>query len=359
MEKLDVKSKTPEELKIIVAGLGFPSFHAKQLFKWLQTGTEDFNSMSDLPKALREKLEENAYIANVEIEQKYVSKIDGTVKYLYKLPDGSYIESVLMKYDGWYSVCVSSQVGCRMGCKFCASGIYGLSRSLTPSEILAQVTAAERDNSVRVSHIVMMGMGEPLDNFQNTVRFLQLVSHPDGLNLSLRNISVSTSGLANKITELAKYKMPVTLSVSLHNPINSERSKIMPVNRSYNIETLLSACREYIKITGRRISFEYALIEGVNDSDEHACLLAKRLRGMICHVNLIPANPVVENNFKRSNGKRVRAFRKKLESLGINATVRRTLGADINASCGQLRRRQINQQDKSIPNGGAENENSK
>lgn len=225
-----------------------------------------------------------------------------------------------------------------MGCKFCASGLDGLQRNLTASEILSQITEAERDNNIKVSHIVLMGMGEPLDNFDNTVKFLRLVSSPDGLNISPRHISVSTSGLVNKIYELAKLHIPVTLSVSLHSPEDSERSKIMPVNKKYPINELISACRDYIDTTGRRISFEYALIEGVNDSDEYAIKLAKLLRGMICHVNLIPANPVVENNFKRPNKTRIYNFQKKLESLNINATVRRTLGADINASCGQLRR---------------------
>lgn len=338
MQRLDIKSMLLDEIEALLLEWGEAKFRAKQIFKWLQSGIKDFDSMTNIPKSLREKLDANCYIATVSIEKKLVSKIDGTIKYLYKLSDGNYIESVLMQYNHWYTVCASTQVGCRMGCKFCASGLDGLQRNLTASEILSQITEAERDNNIKVSHIVLMGMGEPLDNFDNTVKFLRLVSSPDGLNISPRHISVSTSGLVNKIYELAKLHIPVTLSVSLHSPEDSERSKIMPVNKKYPINELISACRDYIDTTGRRISFEYALIEGVNDSDEYAIKLAKLLRGMICHVNLIPANPVVENNFKRPNKTRIYNFQKKLESLNINATVRRTLGADINASCGQLRR---------------------
>ena len=338
MQKFDIKSMLLDEIAALLKEWGEPQFRAKQIFKWLQSGVTDFESMTNISKTLREKLDDNCYIPSVKIEKKLISKIDGTIKYLYKLQDGNYIESVLMKYNHWYTVCASTQVGCRMGCKFCASGIDGLVRNLTASEILSQITEAERDNSIKVSHIVLMGMGEPLDNFDNTVRFLKLVSNPDGLNISPRHISVSTSGLVNKIYELANLHIPVTLSVSLHSPVNEERSKIMPVNKKYSIEKLIKACRDYIDTTGRRISFEYALIEGVNDSDEYAEKLAKLLRGMICHVNLIPANPVVENDFKRPNKNRIYAFQKKLESFNINATVRRTLGADINASCGQLRR---------------------
>lgn len=338
MQKLDIKSMLLGEIEALLQEWDEPKFRAKQIFKWLQSGVKDFESMTNISKQLRQKLDENCYIASISIEKKLVSKLDGTIKYLYKLPDGNYIESVLMQYNHWYTVCASTQVGCRMGCKFCASGIDGLVRDLTASEILSQITEAERDNNIKVSHIVLMGMGEPLDNFQNTVRFLKLVSDADGLNISPRHISVSTSGLVNRIYDLASLHIPVTLSVSLHSPVNEERTKIMPVNKKYPIEQLIKACRDYISTTGRRISFEYALIEGVNDSDEYAEKLAKLLRGMICHVNLIPANPVVENNFKRPDKKRIYNFQKKLESLNINATVRRTLGADINASCGQLRK---------------------
>lgn len=338
MLKTDIKSLYPEELKEFVAGIGEPAFRSVQIFDWLHKGCSSFDEMTNLSKSLRDKLSEVAYIANVEIARKLVSEVDGTVKYLYRLHDGELIESVLMKYHHGYTVCASTQVGCRMGCKFCASGINGLARNLTASEILSQITMAALDNGIRVSNVVLMGMGEPLDNFDNTVRFLKLVSNEKGLNIGLRHISVSTSGLVDKIHKLAEYNLPVTLSISLHNPFDEQRSEIMPVNKKWNVEALINACKDYLSVTGRRISFEYALIDGVNDSPKHAEELAKLLKGMLSHVNLIPANPVVENNFKRPDAKRINAFKLRLESLGVNATVRRTLGADINASCGQLRR---------------------
>ena len=295
--------------------------------------------MTNIPLNLRQKLEDISYIATVKALRRYVSKIDGTVKYVYELFDGELIESVLMKYEHGYTVCISTQVGCRMGCKFCASGIYGLTRNLTASEMLAQITYAQRDNNIRVSNIVMMGMGEPLDNFDNSVKFLKLVSDDNGLNIGLRHISLSTSGVVTGIKKLAEYNMPITLSISLHAPNDEIRSSTMPVNKKWNIDALLNACREYQKVTTRRISFEYALIEGVNDSDENAKELAARLKGIMCHVNLIPANPVKENTFKKPDRKAIIAFQKKLESYGITATIRRTLGADINASCGQLKKK--------------------
>ncbi len=338
MDKLDIKSMDCAELKALIKDMGEPTFRADQIFSWLQSGAESFDEMTNISKTLREKLSEKCYIASLYIEKKLVSAIDGTVKYLYRLNDGEYIESVLMKYHHGYTVCASTQVGCRMGCKFCASGINGLKRNLTASEILSQIHKAERDNGIRVSNVVLMGMGEPLDNFDNTIKFLKLVSDEKGLNIGLRHISVSTSGLVNGIKRLSEYNMPITLSISLHSPRDEVRSSVMPINKKYNVDELLSACRDYLKVTGRRISFEYALIDGVNDSDEDAKLLARKLRGMLCHVNLIPANPVVERDFKRPDMNRIKAFQNKMESLGITTTVRRTLGADINASCGQLRR---------------------
>ena len=263
------------------------------------------------------------------------------MKYVYELFDGEYIESVLMKYEHGYTVCISTQVGCRMGCSFCASGINGLYRNLTPSEMLAQIMAAERDNNIRVSNVVMMGMGEPLDNFENSVRFLQLVSNDNGMNIGLRHISLSTSGVVSGIEKLKNYNFPITLSVSLHAPFDDIRSSMMKVNKKWNIAELLKACKEYQKVTTRRISFEYALIEGVNDTKECAVQLAKILKGIMCHVNLIPANPVKENSFKKPDKNKILNFKQQLESLGVNATVRRTLGADIDASCGQLRRREL------------------
>lgn len=338
-DKLDIRSMSLDALGELLTDLGQPKFRALQIFKWLQSGVESFDEMTNIPLNLRQKLEDISYIATVKASRRYVSKIDGTVKYVYELFDGELIESVLMKYEHGYTVCISTQVGCRMGCKFCASGIYGLTRNLTASEMLAQITYAQRDNNIRVSNIVMMGMGEPLDNFDNSVKFLKLVSDDNGLNIGLRHISLSTSGVVTGIKKLAEYNMPITLSISLHAPNDEIRSSTMPVNKKWNIDALLAACREYQKVTTRRISFEYALIEGVNDSDENAKELAARLKGIMCHVNLIPANPVKENTFKKPDRKAIIAFQKKLESYGITATIRRTLGADINASCGQLKKK--------------------
>lgn len=338
-DKLDIRSMSLDALGELLTDLGQPKFRALQIFKWLQSGVESFDEMTNIPLNLRQKLEDISYIATVKALRRYVSKIDGTVKYVYELFDGELIESVLMKYEHGYTVCISTQVGCRMGCKFCASGIYGLTRNLTASEMLAQITYAQRDNNIRVSNIVMMGMGEPLDNFDNSVKFLKLVSDDNGLNIGLRHISLSTSGVVTGIKKLAEYNMPITLSISLHAPNDEIRSSTMPVNKKWNIDALLNACREYQKVTTRRISFEYALIEGVNDSDENAKELAARLKGIMCHVNLIPANPVKENTFKKPDRKAIIAFQKKLESYGITATIRRTLGADINASCGQLKKK--------------------
>ena len=338
-KKLDIRSFDLEDITKLMIELGEPKFRALQLFKWLQSGVDSFDEMTNIPSALRNKLDDTCYIASVKPLRKYISKIDGTIKYVYELFDGELIESVLMKYEHGYTVCISTQVGCRMGCKFCASGLYGLTRNLTPSEMLAQITYAARDNNVRVSNVVMMGMGEPLDNFENSIKFLKLVSDENGINIGLRHISLSTSGVVSGIEKLGKYNLPITLSISLHAPNDNIRNQTMPVNKKWNIDSLLLACREYQKITTRRISFEYALIEGVNDSDDNARELAKRLKGIMCHVNLIPANPVKENTFKKPDRKAVIAFQKKLESLGVNATIRRTLGADIDASCGQLKKK--------------------
>ena len=339
MQKTDIKSLYQNELVELIQEMGQPKFRAAQLYKWLQSGAQSFEEMTDIPKSLKSALDETCYIADVKIVRRLRSKIDGTVKYVYELFDGEYIESVLMKYEHGYTVCISTQVGCRMGCSFCASGIGGLIRSLTASEMLAQITAAQRDNGIRVSNIVMMGMGEPLDNFEASERFLRLVSDSGGLNIGLRHISLSTSGVVSGIYRLAELNMPITLSVSLHAPNDKIRSEMMPVNRKWNIDSLLDACRAYQKVTTRRISFEYALIEGVNDSDRCAEQLAQKLRGIMCHINLIPANPVRENTFKKPDRKNIIRFKSLLESKGLNATVRRTLGADIDASCGQLRKK--------------------
>ncbi len=339
MPKIDILSMNTDEIRGLLTDLGEQPYRAKQIFSWLHGGCTDFEAMTNIPKSLREKLSEKCYIACVTPEIKLVSKIDGTVKYLYKLFDGEYIESVFMKYKHGYTVCISTQVGCRMGCSFCASGLNGLSRNLTASEMLAQVMYAGRDNGVRISNVVMMGMGEPLDNFENSVKFLKLVSDNDGLNIGLRHISLSTSGVADNIYKLADLNLPITLSISLHASCNETRSKIMKVNRKWNIQKLLNACKYYQSITGRRISFEYALISGVNDSVTDADNLCVLLKGIMSHVNLIPVNPVVENNYKRGGQDSIKKFCDRLNSKGLTATVRRTLGADINASCGQLRRR--------------------
>ncbi len=337
--KLDICSMNLEMITQLVIDLGQPKFRALQLFKWLQSGVQSFDEMTNIPVTLRQCLNDRCYIATVKPLRRYVSQIDGTVKYVYELYDGELIESVLMKYEHGYTVCISTQVGCRMGCNFCASGLYGLTRNLTASEMLAQITYAQRDNDIRISNVVMMGMGEPLDNFDNSIAFLKLASDENGLNIGLRHISLSTSGVVSGIKRLAEYNLPITLSISLHAPNDEIRSRTMPVNKKWNIDALLKACRDYQKITTRRISFEYALIEGINDSDANAKELASRLRGIMCHVNLIPANPVKENTFKKPDRKAIIAFQKKLESLGVNTTIRRTLGADIDASCGQLKKK--------------------
>lgn len=337
--KKDIKSLELTELKSEMENIGEKSFKAKQIYSWLhKRGAESFDEMTDISKNLRENLKNSYDIYNCTIEKKLVSMYDNTVKYLFKLNDGELIESVVMKYKYGYTICVSSQVGCKMGCKFCASGIAGFVRNLTPSEILSQVYKAQRDLDIRISHIVMMGVGEPLDNFDNVMKFLTMISDENGLNIGMRNISLSTCGVVTGIYKLLEKHLQLTLSVSLHAPNDKIRSATMPVNDRWNIDVLLKACRDYTKETSRRISFEYAMISGVNDSDECARELVSRLKGMLCHVNLIPVNSVKERSYTKSNDNRINSFIRVLESGGINVTVRRTLGSDINASCGQLRR---------------------
>ena len=297
----------------------------------------DFDEMTDIPSKLRVTLQESYYIVTANIKKRLESCIDDTVKYLYEMYDGEFVESVVMKYNHGYSICISTQVGCRMGCSFCASGLQGLKRSLSASEMLAQITAAQRDLNIRISNVVLMGMGEPMDNLQNVIRFLKLVSHEKGLNIGLRHISVSTSGVVTGIYRLAEENLPITLSISLHAPNDKIRDAMMRVNKKWNVNALIKACKDYIKVTGRRISFEYAVVSGVNDSDENAKELAGLLRGMLCHVNLIPINPVKENSYKKPDRVKIEHFCKLLNDLGINTTIRRTLGQDIDASCGQLR----------------------
>ncbi len=337
--KKDIKSMTLEQLKEEIISIGEKPFKAGQIYSWLHKHNVDsFDEMTNISKVLRDKLKNNYDIYSCTIEKKLVSVYDNTVKYLFRLHDGELIESVVMKYKYGYTICVSSQVGCKMGCNFCASGIAGFIRNLTPAEILSQIYIVQKDLSIRISHIVMMGVGEPLDNFDNVMTFLRMVSDENGLNIGMRNISLSTCGVVSGIYELMKQKFQLTLSVSLHAPNDTIRSRTMPVNNKWNIDTLLKACRDYTNETSRRISFEYAMISGVNDSDECAKELAQRLRGMLCHVNLIPVNSVKERDYRKSNQSRIDSFIKILERNGINTTVRRTLGSDINASCGQLRR---------------------
>ncbi len=338
----DIKSMTQGEITAALREMGESAFRGKQIFSWLHKGARSFDEMSDLSKDLRARLAAEYYITSPEIACKQVSKLDGTTKYLWRLSDGNCIETVLMSYHHGNTVCISSQVGCRMGCKFCASTIAGKVRDLRASEMLDQVLFTRLDSGREISNIVLMGIGEPLDNRETVLRFLQLVNHPDGLNIGMRHISLSTCGIVPGIDALAQEDLQLTLSVSLHAPDSETRSRIMPVNRSYDVEELFAACHRYFQKTGRRISFEYAMIDGVNDNDWQADLLAKKIRGMPGHVNLIPLNDVTESEFKPS--RRVAAFQKRLESHGITATVRRSLGGDIDASCGQLRRKESEKQ---------------
>ena len=346
MSAIDLRSLSTEELAAHLTAMGQPAFRAKQIRQWLDAGVTDFMEMSNLPIALRESLAATCRIPGVTVARKLVSQIDGTIKYLFQLEDGETVESVLMQYKHGYSQCISTQVGCRMGCTFCATGMGGLIRNLTAAEIYAQIQAAQRDAGVRVSSVVLMGMGEPLDNYDQVVRFLRMLGEEGGVHIGMRHISLSTCGLVPGIRRLAEEQIPLTLSVSLHAPNDAIRSKTMPVNRRWPIEQLLEACRDYIRATGRRISFEYAMIDGVNDSDACAEELAARLKGMLCHVNLIPVNTVAGKAQQRSSRQRIRAFMDTLQKRGLNVTVRRTLGSDINASCGQLRRQTDQQEER-------------
>lgn len=338
--KKDIKSLSIEELSAQIKDLGLPKFRAGQIFEWLHKyGVSSFDEMTNLSKGLRASLSNDFYIADCIIEEKYVSSIDSTVKYLFRLNDGEFIESVIMKYKYGYTICVSSQVGCKMGCKFCASTLAGFKRNLTPSEIESQIHSAQKDLGIRISHIVLMGIGEPLDNYDNVIRLLYNVNDKNGLNISMRNITLSTCGIVPRMYDLLNEGLQITLTVSLHAPNDKIRSKSMPVNDKWCMDEVLKACREYVNKTGRRVSFEYTLINGVNDSNECAEELALRLKGMLCHVNLIPVNDVKERGNVRSTDEAINRFLSILKKRGINATIRRTLGSDINASCGQLRRK--------------------
>ncbi|MBQ1272657.1 MAG: 23S rRNA (adenine(2503)-C(2))-methyltransferase RlmN [Clostridia bacterium] len=336
MEKIDLSSLTYQQLTETVKSFGLPSFRAGQIYRWLARGVQSFEEMSDLSKDLRSKLEEQCTIASVSEATCSLSS-DGTKKYLFRLADGNHIETVLMRYEHGNSVCISSQVGCNMGCRFCASTLKGKVRNLTAGEMFAQIAYINRTDPV--SHVVVMGVGEPLDNYDHLVTFLRNLTSPQGFGMSQRHVSISTCGLVPKIDRLAEENLQITLSVSLHAPDNETRDLIMPVNRTYPVEELLASCDRYIAATGRRISYEYIMINGVNDTPQHAKLLAKRLRGKLAHVNLIPMNRVEEREFQPSTPDRIRRFTSILAEQGINATCRRKLGKDIDASCGQLRAR--------------------
>jgi len=336
---MNIKSQTLSELTQTLKELGQPAFRGKQVYTWLHKGVRSYDEMTNLPKSLRDVLSEKYPIHAPVPVRKQESKKDGTIKYLWQLADGNCVETVLMRYHYGNTVCISTQVGCRMGCAFCASTIGGLVRRLEPYEMLDEVLFTQVDSDLPISHIVLMGIGEPLDNFDNVMRFLELVNSPEGMNISMRHISLSTCGLVPKIDELAQKKLQISLAISLHGPNDEIRSKIMPVNRAYPIAQLMEACRRYYDVTGRRIHFEYAMIDGVNDTPAHAKELLKLLKGLGAHVNMIPLNHVEESPLKPSSRAAVAAFQKILEDGGVTATVRRTLGGDIDASCGQLRRK--------------------
>ncbi len=335
---MHLKSMTAGEIGQVLKELGQPAFRAKQVFSWLHKGVGSYDEMTNLPQSLRQTLAEAYPIYTPKVLRKQESQKDGTIKYLWRLEDGNCVETVLMRYHYGNSVCISTEVGCKMGCAFCASTLGGFVRQLQPHEMLDQVLFTQIDSGQPISHIVLMGIGEPLDNYDNVMRFLELVNDPEGMNISMRHISLSTCGLVPMIDVLAEKKLQLTLSVSLHAPSDEIRNTIMPVNKAYPTAQLLDACRRYYKTTGRRISFEYAMIGGVNDSPEAAALLIKRLKGISAHVNLIPLNHVEESPLKPSTKQAVARFQKQLEDAGIPATVRRSLGGDIDASCGQLRR---------------------
>ena len=343
-KKRDIKSLLPDELEMELKRLGLPSYRAAQVFQWISRGVRSFDEMTNLSKDLRAVLDERYVIPALTVMRKQVSSVDGTTKILWALPDGESVETVLMRYKHGNSVCVSTQVGCRMGCAFCASTIGGKKRDLLASEILDEVIRTGIETNSEISNIVLMGIGEPLDNFDNVVRFLRLVNHPDGANIGMRHISLSTCGIVEGIDKLAELDLQLTLSVSLHAPDNETRSKLMPINRVYPVDELYDACRRYFQKTGRRISFEYAMVRDVNDTPVHSKLLVQRLCGTGAHVNLIRLNYVSERGLRPSTEQRVREFAKELTDGGVTATIRRRLGSDIDAACGQLRRGEMREQ---------------
>ena len=341
---MNLKSMTLAEVTAALKEMGQPAFRGKQVYSWLHKGVRSYDEMSNLSKELRTALAEKYPITAPVVVRKQESARDGTIKYLWKLADGNCVETVLMRYNYGNTVCISTEVGCRMGCAFCASTIGGLVRKLEPYEMLDEVLFTQIDSGLPISRVVLMGIGEPLDNFDNVMRFLELVNSPEGMNISMRHISLSTCGLVPKIDELARRKLQISLAISLHGPNDAIRDKIMPVNKAYPVEELLMACRRYFDATSRRIHFEYAMIDGVNDREEDAKELLRRLKGLPAHFNLIPLNHVEESPLKPSSKAAVAKFQKILEDGGITATVRRTLGGDIDASCGQLRRKYTKEQ---------------
>ncbi len=347
MDKIDILSLDEKQLESELISLGAPKYRAAQVFDWLHNKcVKSFEEMTNIPKSLLLQLSDNFVIIHCTVEKKQKSMYDSTVKYLFSLSDGDFIESVVMKYKYGNSICVSTQIGCKMGCTFCASGIFGYRRNLTPSEMLLEVYTAQKDLGIKISHIVLMGMGEPLDNYDNVIKFLRLISSTLGQNISMRRITISTSGVVPKIYELAKLNLGVTLSVSLHAPNDEIRSSIMPINKRWGIKELIAACRFYTKATSRRITFEYTMISGVNDSDECGRELSKLLKGLMCHINLIPVSEVLGKDNIKSNQKRIEAFYLILTNNGLNVTIRRSLGDDIDASCGQLRMNTINDKEQ-------------
>ncbi len=339
MNRTDIKSMDLEELTEYIKSQGLPQFRAKQLYEWMHVKlAASFEEMSNIPLKLRRELEEKCELTVLEKVRVQVSEEDGTAKYLFMLSDGNLIESVLMRYHHGNSVCISSQAGCRMGCKFCASTIDGLARSLTPSEMLDQIYRIQQDTGERVSNVVVMGSGEPFDNFDNFIRFERLLTDGNGLNISARNLTVSTCGIVPKIYELADMKLQLTLAISLHAPNDEKRRELMPIANVYSIDEIMKACRYYINKTGRRVTFEYSLVKGENDTDLCAMELSRLVKGMNCHINLIPVNPIKERDFRQSDAVRISRFKSKLEKNGVTVTVRREMGRDIDGACGQLRK---------------------
>lgn len=341
-EKIELKNLTEEELKYFMEKIGEKKFRGSQVFSWIYK-VNSFDEMNNISKSLREKLSDNSTLGHLEIYKRLESKVDRTKKYLLRLRDDSIIETVAMEYDDRLTVCISNQVGCRMGCRFCASTIDGLYRNLEAWEMIEQILTVQRDLGKRVSNIVLMGSGEPLDNFENTKRFLKLVNEKNGLNIGYRHITLSTCGLVDKIYELADLKLPINLAISLHSPFDYERIEIMPVAKRYSISDILKSCRYYIKATNRRISFEYSLIKGKNDSKRDAMRIVELLRGMLIHVNLIPINPIEERDFEKPDIEYIQRFKGYLEKNNIPVSIRNSMGSDIEGACGQLRRKFVSQ----------------